>query len=262
MLRYLRIYFCFLRFSLSRALQFRVDFFFRVVMDTVFYAVHLAFFGVIYQHTTAVGGWSFDQTVIFISGFFLLDAIYMTFFSNNLWWLPFLINRGDLDYYLVRPISSLFFVSLREFAANSFLNLLIATGILTWAVARYPGELGAGRIALFVALIGCGAILYTAIYMIFMIPVFWTHSESGLRQIFFGLTRFAYYPDALYEGWLRRVLITGIPLALVASYPARVLFDGPRFDNLGHLLLVTAIVVTVMALLWRRGLRAYASASS
>ena len=45
-----------------------------------------------------------------------------------MWWLPMLINRGDLDYYLVRPVSTLFFVSFRDFAANSFVNLVIATG--------------------------------------------------------------------------------------------------------------------------------------
>ena len=66
----------------------------------------------------------------------------MTVFANNMWWLPIAVNRGDLDYYLVRPVSSLFFLSLREFAANSFLNLLLATGILVWALARYPASPG------------------------------------------------------------------------------------------------------------------------
>ena len=43
MTRYLRLYAYFLRFSFSRALEFRVDFFFRVIMDTAFYAVNLGF---------------------------------------------------------------------------------------------------------------------------------------------------------------------------------------------------------------------------
>ena len=43
------------------------------------------------------------------------DAIHMTVFSNNMWWFPIFINRGDLDYYLIRPVSSLFFLSLRDY---------------------------------------------------------------------------------------------------------------------------------------------------
>ena len=112
--RYLRLYLSFVRFSFSRAMEFRVDFFFRVVMDVVFYAMQLAFFTVLYRHTELVGGWDLDQILIFVSGFFLVDALHMTIFASNMWWLPMMVNKGDLDYYLVRPVSSLFFLSLRD----------------------------------------------------------------------------------------------------------------------------------------------------
>ena len=60
MLRYARLYAYFLRFSFSRAMEFRLDFFFRVGMDALWYAVHLSFFTVLYRHTQALGGWSYD----------------------------------------------------------------------------------------------------------------------------------------------------------------------------------------------------------
>ena len=118
-MRYLRLYLYFLRFSISRAAEFRVDFYFRVVMDVVYYAVNLAFFGIIYTQTAVVGGWTLDQAYVFVAGFLFVDAVNMTVVANNMWVLPQLINKGDLDYYLVRPVSSLFFLSLRDFAANS-----------------------------------------------------------------------------------------------------------------------------------------------
>ena len=119
-------------------------------MDTAFYAVQLAFFAVLYNHTGTIAGWDLDQVFVFAAGYFFIDALNMTFFANNMWWFPILVNRGDLDYYLVRPVSSLFFVSLREFAANSFLNLIIATGILIWAIARYPEPLDPLAVTLYV----------------------------------------------------------------------------------------------------------------
>ena len=128
MRRYLRLYFHFLRYSFSRAFEFRVDFSFRIVMDCVFYAVNLTFFTLLYNQRDQIGGWTIDQAYIFVAAFFFVDALHMTLFSNNMWWLPILVNKGDLDYYLVRPVSSLFFLSLREFAATSFINLIIATG--------------------------------------------------------------------------------------------------------------------------------------
>jgi len=42
--RNLKTYFALLRFSLSRTMEFRFDFFFRFIMDCIFYALSLAFF--------------------------------------------------------------------------------------------------------------------------------------------------------------------------------------------------------------------------
>jgi len=262
MRRYLRLYGYFLRFSFSRAFEFRVDFWFRIVMDCVFYGVNLAFFALLYGQTPTIGGWTLDQATIFVAGFFLVDAIHMTLFSNNMWWLPILVNKGDLDYYLVRPVSSLFFVSLREFAANSFVNLLIATGIVTWAIARYPGELGAADIASFAALILVGSFLYYCLHILFLLPVFWFHSNRGLAMVFYSIGKLAERPDRIYSGLTRLVLLTALPLALVASVPTEVLFGGLTAERAAHFAAVAAAFFGLVVWVWSRGLRSYASASS
>ncbi|MCB1048745.1 MAG: ABC-2 family transporter protein, partial [Calditrichaeota bacterium] len=210
-MRYLRLYLYFLRFSFSRAMEFRLDFWFRIIMDCTFYAVQIIFFRVLYTQTGLLGGWSFEQSLVFICGFFMIDAIHMTVFANNLWWLPILINKGDLDYYLLRPVSSLFFLSLRDFAANSFLNIAIASGILGWFLWSYPGELGAWRIALFLALLVAGSFIYYAMHMCFLIPVFWLHSNNGLREIYYQLQKYSEAPDEIYTGWVRRTMLTVLP---------------------------------------------------
>jgi ABC-2 type transport system permease protein len=262
MLRYLRLYRSLVRFSFSRAMEFRVDFFFRVLMDLVFYATQVGFFAVIYGHTQELGGWDFAQTLIFISGYFLVDAIHMTLFANNMWMFPLLVNKGDLDYYLVRPVSSLFFVSMREFAANSFLNLLVAVGISAYALSSYPEPLSAGRIALYIILILNGAFLYYIVQMMFLIPVFWLHSARGLGEIFFSLGKYAERPEKIFQGYVRRALVTIIPLSLIASRPAQQLFDGADAGTLMHIAAVTAAFMGGLVLFWHRALRAYSSASS
>lgn len=262
MIRYLRLYLHFLRFSFSRAMEFRVDFYFRIVMDAVFYALHLAFFTILYGHTRELGGWTLDQVYIFVCGYFVLDAVNMTVFGNNLWWLPMYINRGDLDYYLVRPVSSLFFLSLRDFAANSFVNLVMAVGLLVWSIARYPLPLGAGRIGVYLCLIVLGNILFYLLRLLFLLPVFWTHTSRGLDELYFHLEKFAERPHQIYQGWLRYALLTVLPFALLASVPAHALFEELRLDRLLHVLVVTVAAFLVVLWMWGRGLRAYASASS
>lgn len=262
MARYLRLYGAFLRFSFSRALEFRVDFYFRVMMDLVYYAVNLAFFTVIYRHTALLGGWDLDQIYVFVCGVLLVDAVQMTVFSNNLWWLPVFINRGELDYYLTRPVSSLFFLSLRDFAANSFLNLLFAASLVGWALARYPRPLGAGAIVLYLASLALGVFVVYLVRMAFIVPVFWLQSNRGLDEVSWSLLKLGERPHQIYRAWLRIGLLTVLPLAFTASVPAHVLFDGLGPWRVAHLVAVTVLLFVAVRWLWHRGLAAYSSASS
>ena len=262
MIRYLRLYLHFIRFSASKAMEFRFDFFFRVFMDLGYYGAGLGFFHLLYAHTDAIAGWDIHQMRVFVAAYILVDALNMTLFSNNLWWMPFYVNKGDLDYYLVRPVSSLFFLSLREFAFNSFLNLVCATGIAIWALHAYPEPLGVARIAAFLALVFAGTLLYYCVHLMLILPMFWTHSGQTLHSLFYNLSRFMERPDRIFKGWIRPLLTVVLPFGLMASFPARLLLEPFNPWILAHFLGVLALFFALIGWLWSRGLRAYASASS
>ncbi|MBN8550988.1 MAG: ABC-2 family transporter protein, partial [Deltaproteobacteria bacterium] len=158
MMRYLRLYGYFLEFAFSRAMQFRFDFWFRMLMDSVYYVIAIATFRTFYLHTATMGGFTLDQAMIFVGVTLMIDAISMTIYSNGLWWIPSFINKGDLDYYLVRPVSPLFFIAFREFAAASCLNVLMAAGILAWALNVYPDPIPAWKLLYGILLILNGSV--------------------------------------------------------------------------------------------------------
>jgi ABC-2 type transport system permease protein len=261
-LRYLRLYGQFVKFACMRAMEFRLDFHFRIVMDVIYYAVNLAFFKVLYLHTNRLGGWTEPQAMLFVATYLVLDAISMTVFSNNMYWFPTLVNRGDLDYYLVRPVSSLFFLSLRDFAANSFVNFLMALGIFGWALSHYPDPIGPGRFILFIFLVLNGTFLHYILRMLVLIPVFWTQSARGFDQTYWSLTKFMERPDGLFTGWVRRLIIFVLPFALMASFPARYLFEGWNTSLMATLIGVTLVFFGILVGFWNLGLRSYSSASS
>src|SRR5688572_6331378 len=261
-MRYLRLYLCFLRFSFSKALEFRLDFVFRIFMDTVWYVMHFLFFTILFRHTAVLGGWTYEQSLVFLGGVFVSDALHMTIFSNNMWWLPFLINKGDLDFYLVRPVSSLFFVSLREFAANSFVNLLMACGVLAWALLNYSAPLGIGPLMIFFACLLAGVFLHYLLNLMFLLPAFWMHTSHGLREIYFSFTETMTRPAGIFTGWVRRLLVTILPFALIVSFPTRALFEPDRWPVVLHLLGASAGAFAAALLFWRAGVRSYVSASS
>lgn len=262
MRRYLRLYLSFVRFSISRAVEFRLDFFCRIFMDLVFYAVNLAFFKVLFLRISSLGGWSEPQIMVFVASYLVADAIQMTVFANNVWVIPTMINRGDLDYYLVRPVSSLFFLSLRDVAVSSTINLLCALSILFWALSNFEGHIGFIQLLVFGLTVLNGAFLYLLIGLVFVLPAFWTHSARGFTQAFFATNQLFEQPYTIFKGLTRIILTTVLPYSLMASFPARIIFEGIQPSILLHLGLVTVLLFSTIALIWQRGLRAYSSASS
>lgn len=260
--RYLRLYACFVRFSFSRSFEFRFDFFMRILMDVIYYAVAISFFRILFLHTPLLGGWSEPQLMIFVAAYCMVDAIIMTIVSNNSWTFPQLVNRGDLDYYLLRPVSSLFFVSLRDFAASSFFNLIITGCLLTWAIARYPEPIALYKTAIFVLMIFNGAFLFYCLVMIANMVVFFTQAGQGFGNLLWGMSKLGERPDRIYKGWLRRIVTTLLPFSVMSSFPTRILIEDFDWEILLHTFAVSAAFFSLLLWLWNRGLRSYSSASS
>ncbi len=244
-------------------MEFRMDFSFRIVMDCAYYAINLLFYKIIFINSSTLAGWNESQAFVFVAAFCVVDGLQMTLFSNNMWMLPNLVNKGGLDYYLLRPISSLFFISLRDFAVNSFINLLFASGILWWAIAQYPDPFETWKVVVFIFLMINGCFLHQILHLLMILPVFWIHSGRGLEQIFYGLTRVMERPDQIFSGVLRILFTTILPFSIMASFPARFLFEsGNEATLLSHMFLVTCLMGFLLAFVWNRALKNYSSASS
>ncbi len=262
MKRYLRLYLYFLRFSFSKALEFRIDFGFRIIMDVIYYAVNILFFKVIYLHTPFIAGWREDEIMVFVASYLLIDAIIMTVFSANMWWLPFYINRGDLDFYLIRPVKPLFFLSLRDFSASSFVNLIIAIGFFAYSLITFRGVITPLDLFFYVLLILNGVLLCYVLQMLMIIPVFWTHSRRGFIDLFYSMSLALERPHQIYQGWMKVLFTSVLPFALIASFPATLFFRGWNVTDLIHLMVITILAWVIMLFFWNVGLKSYSSASS
>ncbi len=262
MIRYFRLYLYFLRFSFSKALEFRLDFTFKIVMDIFYYAVNILFFKIIYTHTGILGGWSEEHMMVFVASFLLVDALAMTIFSSNMWWLPILINRGDLDYYLIRPVSPLFFLSLREFSANSFINLLMAVSFFCYSLFQTQSLLAPLDVILLIILLLNGTLIYYCLQLLMIIPVFWTQSPRGFVDLFYALASSMERPDKIYKGWLRFLFTMLLPFSLIASFPAKIFIEKNIAGSLLHILSVSLFLWVLVGFFWKKGLKNYSSASS
>jgi ABC-2 type transport system permease protein len=260
-MRYFIIYYSLVKFSIQRSLQFKLDFFLKIIMDCCFYGVHFLFFNVIMNHSEELAGWSRHQLQLLVAAISLMDALQMTFFSTNLWQFPTLVNTGHFDSYLLRPVSARFFTSLRSFQLDSFMNVLIAIGISIYIFSLAPEPVSWWRYMLFYIGVFCGTFIFYCHYFIALCGVFWFHKVKGFTSLSGTLSKFSEYPDSIYPSMLRKFFIFVVPYALISSFPSRLLFDAKPFHIFGLILLGCATIFALSQFIWRKGLFAYSSAS-
>ena len=76
------------------------------------------------------------------------------------------------------------------------------------------------------------------------------------------VVQLARFPAALYPGWLKLLLTWVVPVGVLTTVPAEILLDGISLPMLSAASVLAVAGLAVTSLVFRAGLRRYASASS
>ena len=131
--RYLSLWGSFFQNSLTRDMEFKANFLGGLFVDIAYYGIQFFFFSVIYSYVEALGVFSKEDVMIFLIVAFMADTFYMFFFSGNLFHLNRLMVRGDLDYFLLKPVHSQFMVSFRYVRSHAIISLIILCNLLIFS---------------------------------------------------------------------------------------------------------------------------------
>src|SRR5471030_2282818 len=102
--RYAEIYRVQLKNNWVREAVYRTNFLTSVAVDMIWIAVEVSLFSVIYANVPTLAGWTKPQVYFFLGIFFASDALFTTFFQRNFWMFSDLVNKGELDILLTKPV--------------------------------------------------------------------------------------------------------------------------------------------------------------
>lgn len=244
-----------------REAVYRSNFLTSVTVDMIWMAVEMSLFTIIYANVPSLAGWTRPQVYFFLGIFFTSDALFTTFFQRNFWTFSDLVNKGDLDILLTKPIHPLFLALTRWMNLTSCFNIILGISIATH-FAPAAGFAGGMRWFLAVFWLGIGLISALLIRFTFSIWVFWTERSWAISRLYYQFFSFASKPDVIYPPWIRYLILTFIPFAFIGSIPARALLYGLKLWEYGLVAIVLFSFLLLNSFLWKKGLNRYQSASS
>lgn len=247
--------------SLKADLEYRMNFASRIVTDVFWYTAQIMIFEAIYRHTKVLGSWNHSQTRVFLGVLFVVDAIYMILFHDNLDRLPDRVRKGELDQLLAKPVPSQFMVSLSRMNTALIGNLMIGSSWLIWSLSQLE-NLAPFRLLWLVLLVPLGLMaLYSVRFLITSLTVIFVKSDN-LQYLWYQIYKLGMRPDQIYPSWLKYTLMTLLPVGLIASVPSRFVLEPPDFSLLALTVTVAVGFFFLTTKFWRFALKHYTSASS
>ena len=228
--RYFSIWKAFFRNTLSRDMEFKMNFIFEIFIDAIYYGSLFFFFQIIFQFTNTLGDFNQDAVIIFLVTMYLADSLYIFFLGGNVFEVNNKVKSGDLDFILLKPINSQFFISFRYVNTHAIISICILSILLVKLTYTYHGNsLLLINYIFYVPSLILGMSIFYSFEFIIACLAFWFRNFSYAGWLAGELTKYSRRPDSIYKKWFRKTLFSIFPMAMISSVPSRILIFGINF---------------------------------
>ena len=111
-------------------------------------------------------------------------------------------------------------------------------------------------------LAACGLVLLATVWSAMSFLAFWLQSVNPIGAIYLNLVEAGRYPLVFFPAVVRTFLTFAFPVAFATTFPVQALAGDLGWAPVAGGIALSVVAMTLVRMLWRRGLRSYASASS
>lgn len=261
-MRFFKIYGLFFRQYLKGLMEYRVDFLIGMFAFLMSQGAGLLFLYLIFQSVPSLSGFSVVE-ILLMYGIGLIPKGIDHLIFDNIWLLPRAILQGQMDRYLLRPISPLYIFLIERFQPDAFGELVLGTVLTSVSISRLALNVGVFQVLGLVAVILVGVFVFTSLKLLTASTSFWLKNSYPLMQITYNISELTKYPLSIFPRAIRILMTAVIPFALVSYYPALFLLGRMSYWQMFGGLLAVVLVFSSFALwVWKRGLKHYESTGS
>ncbi len=260
MQRYLLMLKLFWGAAIAAEMEYRINFLLAII--TTIGNLCGSIFGLFLFYRTGYTfhGWQWQEALIVLGVFTVLQGVSATFLVPNLNRIVDHVQQGTLDFVLLKPISSQFWLSTRTVSLWGLSDLLFGLIIIAYAgiqLGLTPINYLFGVLPLLFAIIG----LYSLWFMLGSTSI-WFVKTYNITEVLRGLLEAGRYPIVAYPTGYRVFFTFVVPVAFLTTVPAQAMLGRGEMIWIvtSGFLAVTLLFASIG--FWRFALRFYTSASS
>jgi ABC-2 type transport system permease protein len=260
MQRYLKVLRLFWGAAIASELEYRVNFFIATLTSLGNLAGSLFGLFLFYRTGYTFSGWSWEAALIVLGIFTLLQGFSATFLASNLNRIVRHVQEGTLDFILLKPIRSQFWLSTHTLSPWGLPDLIFGCIIIGYAGKRLGVGINSYLLGV-LPLLFSFVILYSLWFMLGSMSI-WFVKIYNVTDVLRGLLEAGRYPIAAYPTAYRFFFTFVMPVAFLTTVPAQALLGRSEISWLIGAAILAVLLFFVSTWFWRFALRFYTSASS
>ncbi|MEO0476291.1 MAG: ABC-2 family transporter protein [Planctomycetota bacterium] len=263
MKRYTKTLYTFWSASISAEMEYRANFALAALTSLASLGGALFALWALLRTEYVMNGWSFNQALIVVGIYTMLDGLQQTLLAPNRVQISEFVREGTLDFVLLKPIDSQFWLSVRKLSIWGIPNIFLGLGLLIYAASfRLEPAVEVINYAYLLIPLAAGITIYYALGYLLSTLTIWFTKLANITHAMHALLEAGRYPISAYPGTYRAFFTFVLPVAFMTTVPAEVLLGrGEVTWVLGGLAIAGALLIAAR-LFWHFALRFYTSASS
>lgn len=205
-------------------------------------------------------GWSWEQALLVLGLFTLLQGTSASLFMPNLNRIVEYVEKGTLDFVLLKPISSQFWLSARILSPWGLPDLCLGFLLILFAAERLHLAPINGLVGFGLLLVGI-VMLYSLWFMLGATSI-WFVKIYNVTEVLRGLLEAGRYPVVAYPAIYRFFFTFIVPIAFLTTIPAQAMLGRVSLSWVWGALGAALFLLWASHCFWQFALRFYTSASS
>jgi ABC-2 type transport system permease protein len=248
--------------SLTAELEYQANFLIELVATAGNLVGSIFVLSLFYGHGKSLGGWSWEGALVVLGVYTLLEGVTSTLLQPNLSTIVAHVRTGSLDFVLLKPIDSQFWLSARTFSPWGLPGIALGAALIgyaAWKAGASPAPLTLLAAALM--LIASLLILYS-LWFVLAASSIWFVKIWNATEVLRSVLVAGRFPVSAFPAGLRAFFTFVVPVAFLTTVPAEAILGratGP-WQLAGGAVAVGSLVVSRW--FWTFALRFYTSASS
>lgn len=261
--KHIIIYFMFMKNCLISEMEYRINFVFNCMVELAYFAIKLTYVVVVYNLGVNIKGLSPDAILLFVGSYTTMTGLFMMFFWQNFASLPDKIANGNLDMYIVKPVSMQFITTLRHIDIGFPIPNLIGGVVMTVLGWRRTGiDVSIINISGFILYMITGICLTYSLFLLPQLLAFKTIKTSGIIEISNALWDFNNMPMGIYNKFVQGIGVFIVPLLMITNFSPLFVLGKMSTSYMIWGIAAPIIFMFITRLLWKKAIRNYTSASS